>query len=132
MKFLRNETVDAKNFFDPTDQEKPPFKRHQYGFALGGPIRRDKAFLFGDLEFTDIRESATIVSTVPNLAEKAGDFSAGSTIIYDPLTYDLTANARQPFPEQRAAGEPDRFCLGADPRMVAGATEQFPNEQLRP
>ena len=96
--FLHNETVDAKNFFDPTDQEKPPFRRHQYGFALGGPIRKDKAFLFGDLEFTDIRESATIVSTVPNLAEKAGDFSAGSTIIYDPLTYDLTANARQPFP----------------------------------
>ena len=35
--FLRNEKLDAKNFFDLPDQPRPPFKRNQYGFAVGGP-----------------------------------------------------------------------------------------------
>jgi hypothetical protein len=36
--FLRNEKLDAKNYFDPVDRDKPPFKRNQYGFSVGGPL----------------------------------------------------------------------------------------------
>ena len=96
--FLRNERLDAKNFFVPHDVEKPPFKRNQYGFAIGGPIKKNKAFLFGDMEFTDIRESTTRVNTIPNLIERTGDFSGESNIIHDPMTYNPGANSRDPFP----------------------------------
>ena len=91
--FFRDESMDARNFFAPAG-EKPAFARKQYGFALGGPIKKNKAFLFGDLEVTDVRESRTFVSTVPTAAVKNGDFSGADTI-YDPLTFDGTE--RQPF-----------------------------------
>ena len=90
--FIRNENVDARNFFDPSD--KPPFKRNQYGFTLGGPAVRNRLFWFGDMEWTKIRESSTTVSTVPSVAFRNGDFAGGDTI-YDPLTWDGTE--RQPF-----------------------------------
>ncbi|PYV87052.1 MAG: hypothetical protein DMG05_18305, partial [Acidobacteria bacterium] len=45
--FLRNDNLDARNFF-ATD--KPEFRRNQYGFALGGPIRKNKTFVFGNYE----------------------------------------------------------------------------------
>jgi len=43
--FLRNEKLDAKNFFDPPDSPKPPFKRNQFGFSAGGPIIKNKTFI---------------------------------------------------------------------------------------
>ena len=95
--FLRNETMDAKNFFVPHNVEKPPFARNQYGFAVGGPLKRNRAFLFGDMEFTDIRESTTRVNTIPNLMERSGDLSGGD-IIHDALTTDPETRSRDPFP----------------------------------
>ena len=96
--FLRNERLDAKNFFVPHDVEKPPFKRNQYGFAIGGPVKKNKAFLFGDMEFTGIRESTTRVNTIPSLLERTGDFSNESNIIRDPMTTNPDTLTRDPFP----------------------------------
>ncbi len=84
--FLRNEELDAKNFFDPADRDKPPFKRNQFGFAAGGPIIPNKLFIFGDYEGTRIRESATITSTVPSQAMRQGDFSGLGQPLNDPTT----------------------------------------------
>src|SRR5262245_15205287 len=47
--FLRNNALDARNFFDNTIGA-PPFRRHQFGGALGGPIKKDKMFLYGTYE----------------------------------------------------------------------------------
>src|SRR5581483_10471788 len=55
--FLRNEKLDAKNFFDSADAPKPPLRRNQYGFSLGGPVRKNKTFIFGDYEWSRIRAS---------------------------------------------------------------------------
>ena len=45
--FLRDEGLDAKSFFDTT---KSPFHRNQFGGSAGGPIQKDKTFIFGDYE----------------------------------------------------------------------------------
>ena len=94
--FNRNEKLDARNFFDPG--EKPPFKRNQFGGAIGGPIVRNKTFFFADYEGTLIRESATFNDTIPTQAQLAGDFSGVSQTIYDPDTFDESTKLRQPFP----------------------------------
>src|SRR6202163_761059 len=51
--FLRNSALDARNFFDSA--KIPPFKRNQFGVSAGGPIRKDRTFIFGDYE--GIRQS---------------------------------------------------------------------------
>src|SRR5262249_18412070 len=47
--FLRNDALDARNFFSPTT---PALKQNQFGVALGGPIRRDRTFFFADYSGT--------------------------------------------------------------------------------
>lgn len=80
--FLRNEKLDAKNYFDPANKPKPPFKRNQYGFAVGGPVYipkifdgRNRAFFFADYEGTKIRVSNTNSSTLPTMLMRTGNFS---------------------------------------------------------
>jgi len=46
--FLRNNALDAPNFFDQGDA--PPFQRNQFGVSTGGPLQKDKTFLFGNYE----------------------------------------------------------------------------------
>ncbi len=72
--FLRNEKVDATNAFDQFGQQ--PYKQNQFGFTLGGPLVKNKMFLFGDYEGLRIRQGLPQLSTVPTQAEVGGDFSA--------------------------------------------------------
>ncbi|HEX4485780.1 MAG TPA: TonB-dependent receptor [Terriglobales bacterium] len=71
--FLRNDVFDATNYFAQTTE---PLKQNQFGVSLGGPIRKDKTFLFGFFEGFRNRQGETDSATVPSLAERNGDFSA--------------------------------------------------------
>ncbi len=89
--FLRNQALDARNLFATT---RPPYKRNDFGGSLGGPVIRNKLFLFGDAEWNKIRQTTTVVDTVPTLAGREGIFPG---VIYDPATYNAVTNTRQPF-----------------------------------
>jgi len=65
--FLRNSDLDARNFFDL--DFVPPFRRNQFGGALGGPIKKDKWFLFGNYEGFRQALAETSVSVVPDAAQ---------------------------------------------------------------
>jgi hypothetical protein len=67
--FLRNSDLDARNFFDA---QVPPFRRNQFGAAAGGPVRKDKLFLFGDYEGIRQSKSITALETVPSAAARSG------------------------------------------------------------
>jgi len=67
--FLRNNALDAPNFFD--QGSAPPFQRNQFGASLGGPIRSDKTFLFGNYEGFRQNLHQTSVAFVPGLAARA-------------------------------------------------------------
>ena len=67
--FLRNSALDARNFFDGTI---PPFRRNQFGADGGGPIRKDKIFVFGDYEGIRQSKGITAVDTVPSIAVRRG------------------------------------------------------------
>jgi hypothetical protein len=73
--FTRNAAFDARNRFAPAGEPAPKYLRNQFGFTLGGPIRRDRTFFFGDYEGRIVREGVTRLTNVPTEAERAGDFS---------------------------------------------------------
>jgi outer membrane receptor protein involved in Fe transport len=81
--FLRNEALDARNFFDA---RKPPFKRNQFGFNIGGPVLlphfgeggpifsfdgRNRTFFFFSYEGTRQRQGLTLTSNVLTAAQRA-------------------------------------------------------------
>lgn len=97
--FMRDEVLDAKNYFTPANREKPQFGRMQYGFAVGGPINGNKSFRFGEVEWTDIRETSTFSSHIPTAEMRRGTFAEIGNEIYDPASWDGTV--RQAFPNQQ-------------------------------
>jgi carboxypeptidase family protein len=78
--FLRNSALDSKNYFDG---DKPPFRRNQFGGAIGGPLYRKRLFFF--VNFEGLRQSlgVTHVDIVPSQAARTGNLSTG-TIQVDP------------------------------------------------
>lgn len=71
--FVRNDDLNARNFFAST---VPALKENQFGGAVGGPIKRDKAYFFGS--YQDLRnrpQSVANQTLVPSAAERTGDFT---------------------------------------------------------
>ncbi len=111
--FLRNEAPDALNYF-AGGQPKTPFRRNQFGGAVGGPILKNRLFFFGDYQGTLVYTSQPQTTTAPTALMLTGNFSelyvpgtfddAGNTYgqIYDPATRVLDANGNvisaKPFP----------------------------------
>ena len=74
--FLRNDRLDANNFFsNALGAPKPKRERNQFGVAVGGPLVRNRTFWFGDYEGLRDQEGVPRVRLVPTAAEKAGLFS---------------------------------------------------------
>ena len=70
--FLRNDVFDANNYFAQT---KEPLKQNQFGATIGGPIKKNKTFIFGFYEGFRNRQGETALTTVPSLKQRTGDFS---------------------------------------------------------
>src|SRR5262249_46403421 len=62
--FLRNDVVDARNFFDFGSPGPPPFQRNQFGGNFGGPIIRNKTFSFVSYESLRQRQQLSVNSLV--------------------------------------------------------------------
>src|SRR4051794_22498542 len=85
--FLRNDRLDARNFFARRDGPKPPFKLNQYGASLGGPVIKNRTFFFANYEGYREVFGDTQVVTVPVAQIRAGDFrGVVANGIYDPAT----------------------------------------------
>lgn len=83
--FLRNSDLDARNYFATAGTPKPILQQNQFGGTLGGPLIKNRTFLFGSWERDSVNRGITYVSTVPTAAQRAGNF-AGLAPIYDPST----------------------------------------------
>ena len=86
--FNREAALAARNYFTSSDQAKPNYLQNQFGGAAGGPILKDKLFLFGFYEGFRLKDATSNVLNVPVLsaAERNGDFSEITAPIIDPQT----------------------------------------------
>ena len=97
--FLRDGSLNARNFFAPTQDT---LKRNQFGGSIGGPILKNRLFFFGTYQGTRVTTAASgNITFVPTAAERNGDFSSLGKQLIDPVT-------KQPFPNnQIPAGRMD-------------------------
>src|SRR5688500_7445104 len=97
--FGNTEATMARNPFTslpPTDTTDM-----QAGFTLGGPIKRNKLFFFGDYVRSNDDSGRITRAHVPEAAFRAGDFSSAPTTIYDPATGGAAGVGRLPFPNNQ-------------------------------
>ena len=82
--FLRNSKLDARNFYD--QGPVPPFKRNQFGGSGGGPIRKDRLFIFGNYEGFRQRLGLSSLAIVPDSQVRKGLLPTGPAGAYQPVT----------------------------------------------
>jgi hypothetical protein len=104
--YLRNNVTDANNYFNNLNRAaKNPIRTNQFGAAAGGPIVRNKLFIFAAYEGLRFRQSVFTTITRPPASIESGDFSNyhpnASTpvpVIFDAYNYNQANGLRVPFP----------------------------------
>ena len=104
--YFRNTALDARGFFPPTT---PIEHQNEYGGSIGGPIKKNKIFFFGNYDaYRFVSASIPTLQSIPTTAERTGDFSAFPALIYDPKTTTTNAagvSTRQPFLNNKIPGD---------------------------
>lgn len=107
--FLRNDAMDARNFFDNPQFRKPTLRLNQFGGTLGGPIVKDKTFFFGSYEGFRQRAEITKLTNVPTLDQRQGIFTdADGNTVQVPLN-PSSAELFGLFPQPNLTGRSGNF-----------------------
>ncbi len=106
---LQNAALDANRWeYNKAGTKRGAFHQNQFGAAVGGPIKKNRTFIFGDYQGTRIGAAGGVIQnlgnagfyTIPTAAQRAGNFSELPQTIYDPSSQVINANGtvtRQPF-----------------------------------
>ncbi len=97
--YLRNEKLDARNYFEDPTKTKNPFKYNEFGGTIGGPIIKNKLFFFTD--YRGIRQrgsNPSVGNVVPDSAFRSGDLSALCSAGFDASGNCLDAGGQVYFP----------------------------------
>jgi hypothetical protein len=97
--FLRNSAMNARNFFDPSVGH---LAYNYFGGNIGGPIKKNKIFFFGDFLRTTDHEANTNLGTIPPSTWRSGNLSSGlglspQVTVFDPATGNPDGTGRTPF-----------------------------------
>ncbi len=84
--YLRNTELNAVGFFKPLGNVKPTFNQNQFGISAGGPIIKDKLFIFADFESLRRSQSQLAYATLPTLDQRKGNLG---TAVMNPLTGEV-------------------------------------------
>ena len=98
--FLRNDALDARNFFNPEPQKVAKLRQNVFGFNVGGPVTlgklynpdKKKTFFFYNMEWRRYINGGLTNQTVPNTATYGGDFSSVAKPINVPSAAQVAAS----------------------------------------
>jgi len=112
--FLRNDSLDAANFFDNfSNTQKPAFRRNQFGASIGGPIQKDKTFFFGDYEGIRQALGFTFINNVPSANARNGILSTGPVTV-SPLVKPYLAFWPLPNGPLSSTGDTGQFSVATN------------------
>ncbi len=117
--FVRNNALNARNFFADT---VPAIKENQFGGAVGGPIKRDKAYFFGSYQALRNRpQGVANLTLVPSAAERSGDFTdlLPDTVLNNPV------NPSNGAPFTTPGGAPCVANNIIDPSCITAPSQEF-------
>lgn len=123
--FGQRSGTDARDFFNPAPGDKPDHARDQYGFSVGGPIKKDRTFFFADFEKVRDNEPINIVATVPTANERLGNFSGTQNPIYDPLQIQCSS---PPPSSSSSSGGPS--CVRPQVQSSSGQLNVIPDDEI--
>src|SRR5215475_13293675 len=121
--FLRNSVFDAKNYFDDKSADIPTFRRNQFGGTLGGPIKRDKFFFFGNYEGLRQSQGQTGRQFVPSASVHQG--------ILPCAALNNLANCTVSTPD-RNFGLPNKNDPNPDKALIAKILDVYPFPNASP
>ncbi len=116
--FHNDQHLNSRAFFQAAGTDKPLAIYNNFGGTVGGPIKKNKLFYFLSYDGTRQRQSAPGFYTVPTSAFKNGDFSAVSTVIYDPNTGNADGTGRTPFAGNVIPTNRIRFHRAENPELL--------------
>jgi hypothetical protein len=129
--FHRNSALDARNFFDGATIA--PFRRHQYGGSIGGPIRKDKTFFFSNYEaLTELKGQSTSYDTLSANAHNGilcanTQCTSTTQVTVDPRVKPYVAI--YPLPNGQVTGDTGKFAFDAkrlgDEKYVIGKIDHY-------
>ena len=153
--FLRNTALNARNFFNPASNgPKGDFKQNQFGGTVGGPVKKDKIFVFADYQGTRTTRGTTQTGTLPPAADRTGNLSATTAAALSSSYVNSLSAGGSPAGTVQGAqmaqnlsaalgytvnvGEPYYYATGANPNNPNAACTSgtgpascvFPNAQI--
>lgn len=90
--FLRNTSLDAKNYYSLPTDKTPVFRQNQFGGTFGGPIVKDKTFFFVDYQGTRQTQAPTVNIQMPSAANFTGNFSDSTASFANSVQSDALSN----------------------------------------
>jgi len=128
--FIRRTGFNATGFFKPADGRKPQFDRDQFGGVIGGPILKNRAFFFADVESLRQDRGQTATSTIATMAQRQGLLTVDVRNPITGVTYPagtpipMTAFARKvlnDLPQPTAAGTSNNYVVS---QLFTNATDK--------
>jgi outer membrane receptor protein involved in Fe transport len=104
--YFRNDALDARNYFNPSNEPKAPFHNNQYGASLGGPIVKDKTFFYLDYEGQQEPVGVVTLANVPTGTAADGSLQASDST--NPVIQALLARHPWPAPNLTRGSIPDQ------------------------
>jgi hypothetical protein len=98
--FARNEMFNAHNYFDVSGTPKSGYKKHDFGYSLGGPIWKDHTFFFWSEEFRRETVPYNFFNFVPSMANRQGNFNDLCSVP-NPTDCPIDPNTGNPFPNNQ-------------------------------